>query len=193
MQEVNGMPLKRIAVCNAHNKIHDLCTEFKVPLVQKTFGTIMVRVLCRTIPQLDNIGTILEELMRDGFIMEIGMPLVYAYKMKSLVIFIKPKPNNKERANSIEKVIQKCKVDYSTFILVSDNPSAPTEIKLNEKMNKTIQETEKDTTIPENETNDMCIWESVQEQKREIEQLYTVVFIVTIGNLFLSLYIFFDL
>jgi hypothetical protein len=170
----------------------------------------MVRVLCRTIPQLDIIGTILEELMKSDFIMEIGMPLVYSYKMKSLVIFIKPKPNDKDRANSIEKVFQNCTVEYSTFILETDTPPVSTEIKFNEEMNQPVQEEERlpadvvsnsstpsrsssFATISENETNDMCIWESVKEQKREIEQLYKIVFIVTIGNFFLSLYIKFDL
>jgi hypothetical protein len=148
----------------------------------------MVRVLCRTIPQLDTIGSILEELMKNDFIKEIGMPLEYSCKMKTLVLFIKPR--HVSLINSIEKVFQKCTAGYTVIIIeASKDSSVVAEKKLNKlETDNSVQEREKIAIIPPNETN-MCICECAEE----IEQLYTVVFIITFANMILSLYIIFDL
>ena len=40
--------------------------------------------------QIKNIPLIIKELIQCNLIKEIGMPLEYAYKMKSLLLFLKP-------------------------------------------------------------------------------------------------------
>jgi hypothetical protein len=184
-------PVKRIAVHNAYDKVREVAAEFKVPCVKKTFGNSIVRVSCRTIQQLDNIGSILEKLMTVDFIMEIGMPLEYSYKMKSLVLFIKPK--NEPISNSIENVFQKCKFCYRHFIIEVEHPSVAADKFFKElETNNSVQEGTKVATIPQNGTK-ISIFKSAEEEKREMEQLYTIVLILTMGIMFLLLYIMFDL
>jgi len=74
----------------AHACISQTLHEEKVNHVSRTQGNDVVRICSRTVPQLENLNAILKELLQHNYIEEIGMPLNYAYKMKSLVLFIKP-------------------------------------------------------------------------------------------------------
>jgi len=174
--------VNQIAVHKAYDKVRQVAAEFHVPCVKKTFGATIVRVSCRTIPQLDRIGSILEELMTFDFIMEIGIPLEYSYKMKSLVLSIKAK--NKHISNSIENVFKKSKLCYHHFTIEVKRPSDAAENFLKEQeTNNSVQEEEKVATITQN----------AGKTEHEVEQLYTITFILTTGCMFLWLYIMFDL
>lgn len=84
------IPIKRLAVHSAYYSLREIFHEFNIPCVKRTFGTGIVRICCRSLIQLDNITLIMKELLEGDLIEEIGMPLEYAYKMKTLVLFIKP-------------------------------------------------------------------------------------------------------
>jgi len=73
----------------AHTCVSRLLRQTKVHHVCKTEGKDVVRICSRTIAQLQSIHTILKELIQHNYIEEIGMPLDYSYKFKSLVLFIK--------------------------------------------------------------------------------------------------------
>jgi hypothetical protein len=82
---------KKIAMENAYVSLRRISKKFKIPVVQKVFGKGIIRVSCRNIVQLDNIALIMKGLMKFHLIAEIGMePLSYSFKMKSLVLLIKP-------------------------------------------------------------------------------------------------------
>jgi hypothetical protein len=70
----------------------------------------VVRICSRTIGQLESTNSILQELLQHNYIKEVGMPLNYAYKMKSLVLFIKPFD-----ANCSEKIESKFKKSGLNF------------------------------------------------------------------------------
>lgn len=146
-----------------------------------------MRVCCRTIQQLDNIAAILKEVMKFDFIMEIGMPLEYFYKMKSLVLFIKPK--NKHLANSIVRVFYR----YPNMIVETKDPSVSTEKKLNElEMNDSVQKGEKSATIAENGRK-RCILKSAKEDRRETQGYkFRFLLFLKMSFIFLSLYYIFD-
>merc|ERR1712096_63571 len=82
--------VKILAVQHAHECVSRTLRERKIRHVLRTQGNDVVRICCKTIAQLQSINAILNELMHHMYIQEIGMPLNYAYKMKSLVLFIKP-------------------------------------------------------------------------------------------------------
>jgi len=88
------LPVKRISVQYAHISVSQLLQNRSIRCIQKTHGKGVVRVCSRTVSQLQNTAIILEKLIDENLIDEIGMPLDYAYKMKSLVLFIKPKDTN---------------------------------------------------------------------------------------------------
>jgi hypothetical protein len=63
LQKVKTIPVKRIATHNAYDNIRKVAADFAVPCVKKTVAEVgkekqIVRVCCRTIQQLDNIGSI---------------------------------------------------------------------------------------------------------------------------------------
>jgi len=215
-QKVKPIPVKRNAVRKAYNNVRKVSAEFEVPCVKKTFGEKIVRVSCRTIEQLDNIAIILKLLMKFDFIMEIGMPLEYSYKMKSLLLFIKPKHNS--LSNSIAKVFQKCTVDYPLFIIEDEHTSVAAEKKLNEvakevseiaekekvqtemekvqtctsnlptDMNNSVQERRKPAHLfCQNGTN-MCILTSAEEGRRARELFDTLLLFLKMSIIFLYLY-----
>jgi hypothetical protein len=216
LQKVKAVPVKRNAVRKAYNKIRKVSAEFEVRCVKKAFGKGIVRICCRTIQHLDNIAVILEELMKVDFIMEIGMPLEYSYKLKTLVLFIKPK--HYSLRNSIAQVFQKCTVDYPLFLVDEEDSSVAAEEKLNEEakelseiaeeeivqtemenvqtctsnlpvdMNNSIQEGGKPA---QNETN-MCITTSPEEERRERELFDCLLLFLKMGSVFLYLYFMFD-
>merc|ERR1712096_146431 len=175
--------VKRIAVHNAYDKVRQVAAAFNIPCVKKTFGSTIVRASCRTIPQLDKIGSILEELMTFNFIIEIGIPLEYSYKMKSLVLFINAK--NKRIGNSIKNVFEESKLDYRHFMIKVENPSVAAEKVLKEQeTNNSVQEEAKVARIPQNGTK-LSNWKSAEKRTREIEQLHSILCILTMGFIFL--------
>jgi len=182
--------VKRDAVRKAYNNVRKIASKFNVPCVKKTFGEEIVRVCCRTIEQLDNIGSILEELMKVDFVMEIGMPLEYVYKMKSLVLFIKPK--HKFLRKSLEHAFEESNLEYSCITIEVKYPSVAARKLLKDlETNNSVQKEETIATIPQNGTN-MSNSESAGERKREMEKLHTTLLILTIGIIVLLLYIMFE-
>jgi len=84
------LPMKRLSVQYAHVCISQALHEAKVHHVLKTQGKDVVRICSRTTSQLQSTNAILKELLKHNYIEEVGMPLDYNYKFKSLVLFIKP-------------------------------------------------------------------------------------------------------
>jgi hypothetical protein len=182
---------KRIALHESYKKVRKVAAEFNVSCVKTAFGDEIVRVCCRTIEQLDNIGSILEELMKVDFIMEIGMPFEYFYEMNRLVLLIKPKDN--KFSNSIEHAIKERNLGSAYVTVEEKDPSIAAEKFLKElETNNSVQEREKVPTIPQNRTK-MSLRESAAEKKREIKKLHTILLMLTINFIFLLLYIIFDL
>jgi hypothetical protein len=64
---------------------------------------------------LNNISFIIKELLTFGLIKEIGMPLQYDYKMKTLVLFIKP--TDVEAMTKLDHVFQRCNFGYSHLVI----------------------------------------------------------------------------
>jgi len=124
LQRSPGKPIlfdKEIAIINAYASFGQISEEFNIPLVNKTFGKGIVRILCRTITQLDNIPLIIKELIKFHLIEEIGMkPLAYSSKMKSLVLFFKP--TGETSRQKIVQVFQKCSFKYHHLVIHVDYP-----------------------------------------------------------------------
>jgi hypothetical protein len=179
------IPVKRIAVHNAYNNVREVSAEFKVPCVKKTFGKEIVRVCCRTIKQLDTIAVILKHLMKVDFIIEIGMPLEYSYKMKTLVLFIKPK--NKKISKSIKNVFEKFTVHYPASIVETVHPAVAAEKVLKELIaNGSLQEA---ATIAQN----IRILPAAEEMGNDSEELChsKLLLFLKIGLIFFSLFLIF--
>jgi len=180
---------------DAYNNVHKVSAEYKVPRVKKAYGVDILRVCCRTIPQLDNVASILTELMIFGFIMEIGMPLEYSYKMKSLVLFIKPK--NEHSKNTIKQVFENCKYRFPVFLIDAEDPSVAIEKLLNELINDSAQEGEKpamtdaqheSTEEEEEEKPALTDAQNGSTEEKELEACYSrLLFFFKVGILFLSL------
>lgn len=109
------LSLKRITVKAAHENVCRLLEESDVPLVKKTLGLGIVRVCCRTIDQLKYIDTIVELLLKYGLVVEIGMPLEFNPRMKTLVLFIKPKDIH--ACIKLTIVFKNCSFGYSHLVL----------------------------------------------------------------------------
>jgi hypothetical protein len=152
-QTLKIVPVKIMAVNKAYFKVREVSAEFKVPCVKKAFGEGIVRVRCRTIQQLDNIAAILKELMLFDFIMEIGMPVEYSYKMKSLVLFIKPK--DKEASNIIANLFETNPCRYRYLIVETEDPSVSAE-KFLKELTKEVAQILKDATVQADMEKQTC-------------------------------------
>jgi len=102
--------IKIIAVQNAYFGLRQILNEFNIPCVKKTEGSAIVRVSCRSVVQLDNITSIMKKLLKTHLIAEIGMPLEHSFKMKSLVLFLKP--TNMKSSMKLDLVFQKSSFEY---------------------------------------------------------------------------------
>merc|ERR1712072_937180 len=91
----------------------------------------------RRIKQLDHIAVMLEELMNFGLIKEIGMPVEYSYKMKSLVLFITPKKLHESAI--ISKVFSTSSIQFPNTIVEVARP-LPDQKLLNAKRKKKVPE-----------------------------------------------------
>lgn len=120
-QQSSRIPIKRIAVQNAHESICAVLHECNIPYVNKTFGSNILRVCCRTIVQLDNIAVILKQLIKFKLIEEVGMPLTYNYKMKTLLVFLKP--TSADAGVKLERVFQACAFGYYHQMIEVEYPS----------------------------------------------------------------------
>jgi hypothetical protein len=84
------LPGRRISVKYAHACVSKELHQAKIPHLKKTHGKNVVRIICRTSIQLQNLNPILKQIIQHKYIEEIGMPLNWIYTMKQLVVFIKP-------------------------------------------------------------------------------------------------------
>lgn len=104
------LPVKRISVQYAHVSILKLLRENKIRYIEKTHGKGVVRICSRTIAQLQNCSLIMGKLIDEDLVKEIGMPITYAYKMKSLVLFIKPK--HLDATDKIERAFRESELGF---------------------------------------------------------------------------------
>merc|ERR1711964_898159 len=133
MGSLSKIPVKRNAVKLAFTEVQKQAKLGNVPCVKKAFGQGIVRVCCRNIVQLENIPIILEKLMEFKLIEEIGMPLEYNYKMKTLVLFLKP--TNVESSTMMDKVFQQCNFGYSHVVIEVPYPTTAAKNVFEKKTN----------------------------------------------------------
>jgi len=114
---------KRIAVKKAYFSLPQILNEFNIQCVKRTFGSGILRVCCSSVVQFDNITLIMKKLLKLRLIEEIGMPLEYFHKMKSLVLFIKPM--DAESSKKLYHMFQKCSFKYHNVLLDIKSPNAP--------------------------------------------------------------------
>lgn len=165
------LPVKRISVQYAHISVNQLLQNRDIRCIQKTHGKGVVRVCSRTVSQLQNTAIILEKLIDENLIDEIGMPLDYAYKMKSLVLFIRPK--NMDATEKIEMKFRSSGLNY--HLTVFDVKSVqerleeakPTENKSQEIIPRkltTVSQKEATQTIPKKSPTPTVPQKSIVEQ-----------------------------
>lgn len=106
--------LKRDCVRIAHYQITKSLRHFTIPQVSNSTGHRIVRVCCRTTEQLQNIVPLLSQLMKKKIVLEVGMPLIYEHKMKSLVLFIKP--TNVASSMEIEAILKRSEHGYHVSV-----------------------------------------------------------------------------
>jgi len=126
-------PIKKIAVKNAYSSLRRILKEFNIPCVKKTFGSGIVSVYCRSIIQLENITRIVKELLESRLIEEVGMPLNYSHKFKTLVVHLKPV--DKKSITKVNQVFQNCIFEYHHVVSDVENPKAVAKESLEEKDN----------------------------------------------------------
>jgi len=112
---------KRIAVENAHSSLRQILEEFNIPCVKETFGSGIVRVCCRSVVQLENITLIMKELLKAHLIEEVRMPLEYAYKMGSLVLFLNPVDIQSNKI--LDRVFKTCLFKYHHTVVDIEYPA----------------------------------------------------------------------
>merc|ERR1711964_747716 len=81
---------KRNAVKMAYRQLLEQFEEFSISHVKTVFGEKLIRICCRTFEQLQNISAIMKSIFQNNLIEEVGMPLEHSYKMKTLVMFVRP-------------------------------------------------------------------------------------------------------
>jgi len=80
---------KRCAVQTAYNEILKLFQEFKIHHVKEVSGTRIIRICCRSFAQLKDIPCAMKIIFPKKLVAEIGMPLKYEYKFKTMVMHLK--------------------------------------------------------------------------------------------------------
>lgn len=114
------LPIKRISVQYAHVSVSQLLQHHKIRYIQKTHGKGVVRICSRTVAQLQNTAIIIEKVIDENLIEEIGMPLDWFYKMKSLILFIKPVDQN--ATMQIEKKFRNSGLNFHITVFDVKNP-----------------------------------------------------------------------
>jgi hypothetical protein len=120
-----GFKSKRNAVKNAYCSLRQMLKQFNIPCVNETFGEGIIRVCCRTVVQLDHITVIMTEFLKAHLIEEVKMPLKYSYKMRSLVLFLKP-ANILKSSMKLDYVFQKSSFQYHHLVIDIEPPEYPT-------------------------------------------------------------------
>jgi len=115
------LPNKRMTVKNSYYALREVFHEFNIPCVKRVSGTGIIRICCRTFEQLDNITLIMKQLLEVNLIKEIGMPLEYAYKMTSMVLFLKPV--DAMSTLKLNHVFEQCSFKYHHGV-IAINPTA---------------------------------------------------------------------
>jgi CRISPR/Cas system-associated protein endoribonuclease Cas2 len=113
---------KRISVKKAHSSLRQILKAFNTPCLKDIFGSGIVRVCCRSVVQLDNIAFIMQTLLELCLIKEVRMPLEYSYKMRSLVIFLKPV--NYKSGKKLIQVFRKSSFKYHQNVIDIEYPAA---------------------------------------------------------------------
>jgi hypothetical protein len=108
-------------VKNSYYALRKVLHEFNIPCVKRVSGTGIIRICCRTFEQLDNITLIMKQLLEVNLIKEIGMPLEYAYKMTSMVLFLKPV--DAMSTLKLNHVFEQCSFKYHHGV-IAINPTA---------------------------------------------------------------------
>jgi len=127
------VPKKRFSVKNAYISLRQTLQDYKIPCVKRTFGSGIVRVICRNVVQLDNITSIIESLLILNLIEEIGMPLDYSYKFVNLLLFLKPV--DAKASIKLRRVFQKCSLKYHSLVLHIKYPTEQEKAAITEKAN----------------------------------------------------------
>jgi hypothetical protein len=81
---------KRCAVRTAYDGLLKVFQEYKFHHTKRVSGVALVRVCCRTFDQLEDVSSATEMVFQKNLIAEIGMPLEHSYRMKTLVMYLKP-------------------------------------------------------------------------------------------------------
>merc|ERR1712096_81462 len=100
---------------------------------------------------------------------EVGMPLKYSYKMKTLVLFIKP--TNMDSQEKLDREFQTSSFGYHHFVINSD-------VKISEK-----------------ETTKKCILKTIKEERCRIrrEKIYDqTLFVCTIITFLSTIYLLYE-
>jgi len=116
--------IKRALVKNTYYSLREIFEEFNIPCVEKTFGIGIVRISVRNRDQIENINSIMKELLELFLIDEIGMPMEYAEKFRSLVLFLRPV--DIESTNKIHQVFQESPFQFNRVVLGVEYPTTAT-------------------------------------------------------------------
>jgi len=108
---------KRCAVRNAHGELLKLFQELVFHHTKRVSGAVLIRICCRTFEQLQDILSATEIVFQKNLIAEIGMPLEHNYKMKTLVMHLKPV--NTPSAIEIYDIFNKRSCAYHVLLLKS--------------------------------------------------------------------------
>jgi hypothetical protein len=119
------MPIRRLAVKYAHGCVSRQLHRAKIPHLKRTHGNDVVRIICRTRIQLQHLNAVFKEIIQHKYIEEIGMPLHWAYKMKQLVVFIKP--FDAKCSKKIEDKFKNCGLNFHITVFDVKNPYAKDE------------------------------------------------------------------
>jgi len=114
-------PVKRECVRKIHTLLMETMKQLNIRCVRKTIGLRIVRVCCRTTGQILNIVPILTQMVIDGLVEEVGMPLDYSHRMKSLVLYFKP--SNIVSSMQIEYALEHSEYGFVVSTLDSICPS----------------------------------------------------------------------
>lgn len=119
------------AVKKAHEALCQILKEFHISQVERTYGTGIVRVSCRSVDQIESITTIVGVCVKYDLIQEVGFPSEFTKKMKSFVLFIKPVDIN--ACVKLALVFKNCAYGYNYLVLtMPDSKCAVQEAASNE-------------------------------------------------------------
>jgi hypothetical protein len=107
--------IKRNLVKNTYYSLREIFEEFNVPCVEKVCGTGIVRISVRNRSQLENIASIMNELLELSLIAEVGIPMEYSNRYKSIMLFLQPV--NIMATNKVHQVFQESLFQFNHVVL----------------------------------------------------------------------------